>query len=138
MNRRSRSRGGALLIAVLVCMGVAITILLGGVQLSLHQRRQMKLDLQMEQTRWLLDAAIDRALDQFHSDPDYGGESISVAPTLEKYGAATIRISLERSGEPTDPVEVLVTARLRGTGLQPAWTQRSKELHVEIEHHNQN
>ncbi len=51
-------RVGALLFAVLVCIGVTLALMLAALQTSLNQRRQLSRELQMEQTRLLLNAAI--------------------------------------------------------------------------------
>ena len=130
-QQRNVSRQRTVLIAVLVCMGIASTIVLGAVQISLRQRQQTRQELQMEQTKWLLDAGIGTAISRLQAQPAYNGETISVTPALEKYPDASIEITVIRSGQPDDQVSLKVTARLSGAEKQSPTTQRSKEILVE-------
>lgn len=138
MNQRFRTRRGAVLIVVLVCMGVAMTIVLGVVQISLRQRRQLRQDLQMEQTKWLMDAGIGQAIARLKAQPDYDGETMSVAPAIKKYANATIEISVNRIDQPTDQVRVRITAQLGEPSEQIALTRRSQEVVVKVDETNQN
>ncbi len=63
--RASRQRNGTIVIAVLVCLAIATTILFGAIEVSLRQRRQVRSETQMEQTYWLLDAGIGAAIAKF-------------------------------------------------------------------------
>lgn len=61
-QRRPRQNRGFVLIAVLVCLSVIAAIMFSAMMTSLRHRRQLDRELQMEQTRWLTDAGIGRAL----------------------------------------------------------------------------
>lgn len=113
MNRIQRSsRSGALLVCVLVCLGIATTIVMLSVRSSLQARRQMQHELQLEQTRWLLDAGISRAASQLRQQTDYQGETWQVKPALSSYPEASIAISVNTDGIPSQKKSVTVTARL--------------------------
>ena len=128
--QRGAARRGTVLIAVLVCMGIATTIVLGAVQTSLRQRRQVRQELQMVQTRWLMDAGIGRAIARLQAQATYDGETLLVSPALEKYSNATVRITVIRKDQPNDQVRLRITAQLGGSNeLVPAM-RRSKEVVV--------
>lgn len=126
---RIKKRRGTILIAVLVCLGVATTIVLGAVQTSIRQHRQVRQELQLEQTRWLLDAGIDKAVAGFLAQPDsYEGEILTITPAFEKYPQATIEISLMENDRQTDRVRLRVTARLAGVAAAASIMQRSQDV----------
>ena len=128
-SRNLPKRRGAILIAVLVCLGIATTIVLGAVQTSIRQHRQVRNELQLEQTRWLLDAGVERAVAGFLAQPDnYQGEMLTITPGFEKYGQATIDISLIQYDRQTDRATLRVTAQLVGGGSLAPTTQRSREF----------
>ncbi len=58
----SQSRRGAVIIAVLVTFGVVALLLLAAAKLSMGQSRQLKRELQMQQTRLLVDAGVAMAI----------------------------------------------------------------------------
>ena len=123
-----RSRGGVVLIAVLVCMGVVMTILLGAVQTSLHCRRQMRNEAQLEQTCWLLDAGIRQAIANLEQQPDYAGEQIQLSPAISKYANAVVDIKVRPVKDSPGKVSVLVTAELGDLEDEVLKTKRTKEL----------
>ncbi len=129
-RQRFINRRGTILIAVLVCMGIATTILLGAVQSSLRQRRQMRQELQMEQTKWLLDASVGRAISRLQKQPGYDGETLLVAPALEKYSTATLEIAVVREDQPDNRIRAQVKARLGGLSERTPSMQRSREFVV--------
>jgi len=136
MKRHSSSkRRGAVLVAVLVCMGFATIVLLGAVQTSLHQRRQVRQELQMEQTRWLLDAGLSTAIARLQANPGYDGETLTVTPALNKYSQGTIEISLIRDDVPDQRVGLRVTARLGNADGSLPIMKRSKEIVVDDPKH---
>lgn len=106
-------RSGAILVCVLVCMGIATTIGLVAVRSSLQARRQMRQEVQLEQTRWLLDAGLARGLQQLRQSPAYQGETWNVAPALQSYPDAVVNIEvLADSSAPDGPARLQVTAVL--------------------------
>ena len=130
MKIRNRTRRrGAILIAVLVCLAIATTIVLGAVQSSIRQHRQVRQELQLEQTRWLLDAGVGRAMAGFQAQPDsYAGESLTITPALKKFTRATIDISVIKQDPQPERVRLRVTARLGGAAATAPVMQRSQEV----------
>ena len=128
-QRSANKRRGTILIAVLVCMGFATTILLGAVHTSLRLRRDVRQDLQMEQTKWLMDLGVRKAISDLRNQPDYDGETLTIAPPLAKYTDASVEITVDHENQPEDRVRLKVTARLNGAGpKQTSLTQRSIEI----------
>ena len=67
-NRRDRK--GSLLVVVLVCLGLIGALIFAALQGMLEQRRQLGRELQMEQTRWLAEAALAQGLKRFKAEPE--------------------------------------------------------------------
>ena len=67
-NRRDRK--GSLLVVVLVCLGLIGALIFAALQAMLEQRRQLGRELQMEQTRWLAEAALAQGLKRFKAEPE--------------------------------------------------------------------
>lgn len=130
MTQRFDGRRGSILIAVLACTAIATTILLGAVQSSLRHRQQLRQDLQLEQTRWLLDAGVGHAIASLNSQPAYDGETIRVDPAFEQYPNANVQISVIRKNQPANLVRVRVTAQLSRSGELAPSTRRSMEFRV--------
>ena len=117
------------MIAVLVGMGFATSILLGVVHTSLRMRRELRQDLQMEQTKWLMDLGVRKAIAGMQERPEYAGETLTVPTGIPKYVDATISITVLRDDQPDDRVGLKVTARLAGSGgIRASTTQRSTEI----------
>ncbi len=93
-HKQHASRGRAIVI-VIVCMGIATTIMMTSLQMAIRVRRQMRTEIQMEQTRWMLKAASQRALNKLSEDPDYTGENWDVGKALTLHDDATIQIKVE-------------------------------------------
>ena len=98
-NRHRAEKRGTVLLVVLVCMVVATSIVLGAVQSSLRHRRQLHQEIQLEQTRWLLDAGISRAISQLDRDPEYDGETIKDISIAGKYNCVVEVQQLESAGQ---------------------------------------
>ena len=91
--RPGRRRTGAVLIAVLACAAVAVSLVMLSVQVSLQQRRKLKIDHQLEQTRWVLDAAIRKSM----ADPAVKAGEDEVLPKLEKFDKVMFRIAKDET-----------------------------------------
>lgn len=125
--RKSR-RQGTILIIVLVCLGLATMIVLGAVKTSIRQRRQMRLELQMVQTKWMLDAGIRKAVVHWQTHPVEDGESLTLIPGLEKYPNATVMITVIQTNPTPGEIHLNVTARIGDSDDGVETTQRSKEI----------
>lgn len=128
-SKRIKRRRGTILVAVLVCLGAATTIVLSTVHVSIRQHRQVRQELQLEQTRWLLDAGVDKAVTNFLAQPDnYKGETLTITPPPKKYQRAAIKISLIEYDRQAERVRLRVAARIEGIGTVAAVTQRSRDI----------
>ena len=131
-QKSSGTRKGTVIIAVLVCMTVAVSILLGAMHSSLTLRRQSRLELQMEQTRQLLDAGVRRALKRLKEKPAYVGETVPLSSVLASYPEAEVKIEVVRGESSPGKVEIRVAAQLHRTGELTPTTKRSKKLIVNL------
>jgi len=131
-NHIQTSRSGVVLIAVLVCMGVVMTILLGAVQTSLHCRRQMRNEAQLEQTRWLMDAGLRQAIANLEQQPDYAGQRIQLSSKVDKYASAVVDIKVKPIEDSPGKVSVNVTAELGDIEDEVLKTKRTRELILNV------
>ena len=127
---KSRSRG-SILICVLVCLGIAASIMLVSVRSSLRVRRQMRNETQLEQTRWLLEAGVKRGASRLREDPAYRGETWQVVPALTAYRDATVEIKVTRDAVSDEQASLSVSARIGGQTTHTESTQRSTTLLVQ-------
>lgn len=134
---------GAVLLAVLVCLGIASAITGLAMHRSLSVRRQLNHDWQLEQTRMLLDAGIRRTYRNLSRNPDYIGESWVLDGALESY--ATARVEIAKAGDDTEDVNQVpenrdaheampnrfkVTATIRNRDVHPFQTKRTRVIAV--------
>lgn len=125
-----KARQGRALVCIVVCMGIATTITMKSMQTAIRVRRQMVREIQMEQTRWLVQAAGLRAADRLRTDEDYDGEELDISAAVSTYDQATIRIEVT----PADNGRHLIAATCRiGTAEHPAaTTKRSARWLIDI------
>ena len=115
-------RNGTTSILVLVCMAVVSVILLSAVSFSLRHRSQLRLEVQMEQTYWLLDAGVGKAMSELKNDPQFEGLTVSVNDSFEKYNG---ELKIEIDERLQDQSQVTVTAKIQGKHKRSPVTQRS-------------
>lgn len=140
--KRNRRRG-AVLLAVLVCLGIASAITGVAVHRSLSARRQLNHNWQLEQTRMLLDAGIRRMHRKLAEKPDYTGESWRLDGALESYATARVEIEVTNDeatngntpvGNSDEPVAMLrrfqLTATIQNRDVHPFQTKRSRIIAV--------
>jgi len=96
-------RRGTILILVLACCAVAVALIMISLQVSLQQRRQLRSELQLEQTRWVLDAAIRKSI----SDPSDEASEGELKPKLEKFDKVLFSVTPNE-----DEAKVVVQARI--------------------------
>ena len=104
---RTNKRRGSVLILVLACCAVAVSLIMISLQVSLQQRRQLRSELQLEQTRWVLDAAIRKTI----ADPPEAAEEIELKPKLEKFDKVLFGVTPNQ-----DKDQVAVKARIENYG----------------------
>ena len=110
-RNRPKHRSGVITIAMLVCFGVVALILLAVVKHSLSERRQLKRELQMQQTQNLADAGVAMAIRGLEKiEPDVWKQ---VAVELDGYDTSGVKYRVGENGE----LEVVATI---GTENRPA------------------
>lgn len=133
MRRGPRGhRGGIVLVCVLVCMGIASTIVLASVQSSLTARRQMRTEIQLEQTRWLLEAGVVRAVQNARADSDYQGETWQVDDAVDEFERARIEITVRRGEPSAETARVDVIAQVSQDTPNAKPTRRSRSLTIDL------
>ena len=100
---KPRNRRGSILILVLVCCVVGVALLVISLQVSLQQRRQLRSELQLEQTRWVLDAVIRKTI----ADSPDEAQEVELKPKLEKFDKVQFKMTPEKDNE-----RVVVQARI--------------------------
>ena len=123
-----RLRSATVLVAVLVCLAVASLILFATVKVSSGHRRQIRQELQIEQTRWMVDAGVRKALAEIASDKNYSGDQFSVSPLL-KYGKAKLEIEVVADNEGAAALLKISASVNRGED-ELTETNRTAELKV--------
>ena len=105
-----RRRQGSLAIAVLVCVFVVSTITISCLSISSRYRRQLQNELREEQTQWILDCGVRRAISRVSSDTGYQGETLEMKTNLPVYDRGQLQI--RTATEEGDQVELLIVAIL--------------------------
>lgn len=127
--RSNKLRRGHLIFAVLVCLSVISLILIGALTHGLRLHRQIRNERMLEQTRWVLDAGISRAIIALDNDPNYSGETIELKQTLHDH-KSMLKISVDRPATGSSPEQLIfvnvvaVIERVAKTAADPAY-QRS-------------
>ena len=89
---RQHGRNGVTLVVVLVLISVVTIIMLTALTSTLRQRRQLRMDLQLEQTKWIVDAGVRKSLLELKRNPDFKGQTIDLSSALPKYEVSTLAI----------------------------------------------
>jgi len=107
-RRKNLNRhGAAALTVVLVSIGVIGALIFASMQTSLRQRRQLDVELQMEQTRWLAEAGLGHAAKLIKSGDELKSDPILIQPKIDSNNTAEVKIEFA----PKDgSVEVNVSA----------------------------
>jgi Tfp pilus assembly protein PilV len=108
--RMKHPRTGFSLPAVMVCLITVAVIVIGALTQSLKLHRQSRHEIMLEQTRWVLDAGISRAVSALQADRDYTGEKLDLKVPVKEY-KPSLKISVIHS-EPNQPATVDVVATL--------------------------
>ncbi len=125
------SRKGTVLITVLVCLGFTTSILLGCVHMSLTTRRGLRQHQQMNQTHWLLEAGIQRGLQNFKLNQSYEGERITLSQPLSNLDSAVVEIKILPATEIDKAQRMTVVATIQKNKSTPETTTvRSITLQV--------
>ena len=85
---RAGQRRGYAVLLVLACCSVAVALVMLSLRTSLNQRRQLRNEHQLEQTRWVLDAAIRKSI----ADPPSESSEEPLKPKLEKFDKVLVSV----------------------------------------------
>jgi type II secretory pathway component PulK len=137
-NRHRCDRNASILPVALVCLAVASTLMLSALRVGLQARMQLHTAHQVQQTRWLLDAGVRRALASLRKNADYDGETIRLDESLIRERSATLTIRVVRLADTSDDSNltevgaqastVTVTAKLFHADDPQQTTQRSESF----------
>jgi Tfp pilus assembly protein PilX len=102
-RERARPRRGAILIIAMLCLVLAMMLVAALLRLVETQRRQLRHEQAGLQAGWLAESGCDRAAARLSANPDYTGETWSIAPAeLNGADPATVVITVQRiDNEPT-------------------------------------
>lgn len=130
------ARSGTSLLAVLVCLIAVSVIVVGALTQSLRLHRQSRQDRILEQTRWVLDAGISRAVAALNVDRKYPGEKIVLQTSLREY-RPSLEITVSQPGvDQSIGVEVIATMVPREELSAAIPFQRSLKFKFVPEPHN--
>ncbi|MCC9643924.1 hypothetical protein LOC71_16685 [Rhodopirellula sp. JC740] len=88
------TRRGTALVYVLVCLGIAMSLVMTSLKSSLASRRQGQHERRVEQAEWLLEAGLIRAHQSLSANSEYTGETWIVSDALKKEDNAEIQIAI--------------------------------------------
>ena len=130
-------REGTLIICVLVCMGVATTIMGLSMTSAIRAQRAVKKTQQLRQTEYLLDAGVLRSAQQLKRSIDYRGETWKPTTETINHLNPTVIISVEKQNN-SSQFRVSVTATLGVNGkMKPAnqilMTKRTYEFKYSLD-----
>ena len=120
---------GAVLVAVMICLAVAMVILATRLRAAVAERRQISRIEQDAQADWLAESAIARGASRLAAEPAYRGETWKLTPDeLHARGTGAVVISVEDVKDQPRRRLVRVQASL---GTEPTQlSRRSKQVLV--------
>lgn len=124
-------RSGITLVTVLVLLSVATIIMITALQASIRQRRQLRQELQLEQTKWLVDAGVRKSLLELDNDPEFEGKTIDLSGSFAKYEIATLELKRNESNGETKVDTMQVNAVIEPTKESSLSTKRSHDFPIE-------
>lgn len=74
MIAAQRKRAGSILICVLVCLAIVTALAGSMLKTALQARKAIRQELQLSQAEFLLEAGVQRAIEQINDDSTYTGE----------------------------------------------------------------
>ena len=129
-----RSRRGAVLVAVLVCLVVIALMAATLLRLGLTRRARIRSEERTWQAEWLAESGLERASARLAADPAYRGETWDVS-AADLGGRWRGRVVLEV--EPVDrpgPPTFRVRSRADYPSDDPPGARRTREVLVGLEH----
>jgi len=134
-----RDRTGALLIAVFACLAISLSLVFSSLALSLRSQRETKSIANVYQTAFLLDAGIERAIDQLQRSDDYQGEIwkptfANGSGTRNSTSDCSIEIHVDRkdSASSRENFKIDVTARVESSDASNHPVQQTRQFKFKI------
>jgi Na+-transporting NADH:ubiquinone oxidoreductase subunit NqrC len=131
-NVQTQRRSGAILIAVLGCMLIAISLVFAGVKNLVCARQECKDARLVRQTELLVEAGVTRALDKLRSSSGYQGEVWQ--PELASVEAwkptVVIREEQESSEDDSKDRKFTVVAKLQSNAISTQSIQKTFQFKV--------
>ncbi|TVP99968.1 MAG: hypothetical protein EA381_08445 [Planctomycetaceae bacterium] len=118
-------RRGFFLIVTIACLAVTSVLMLTMTKESLAARRQGRVERQLRQTEFLLEAGVRRATRALLADPAYAGETWQPSDALPAWDNVQVEIGLTPSDPPESAPVVTVIATLGRGDSDASRTQRS-------------
>lgn len=110
--RRILKRHGIIVAVTLVCLVIVATLGAALVRAMVDHRRKSLRDQHSVQAFWLAESAIDRAVLQLESSPDYEGETWQVArDSLGGRWSGSVLIRVEKAGTDEQARKIIVESR---------------------------
>jgi hypothetical protein len=122
---RTQPRKGGMMVCVLVCLFVSIAIVAGSVHHAVRMHREVRLQQQMLQTQFLLDAGILRAVERLNQTPDYQGETWHPETAITRYPNPLVEIRVD-----ADRVDVTASLGIAVEAGQQLIASRTKRSHT--------
>lgn len=122
-RRRPLNRSGVLAVCTLACLTIAAATMTITVHATLRARRHAKLEHQLIQTEWLLDAGVRRAMASMKGQSNYQGETWIPTGALDRFGTATVEVTV--STDSSVSATVKVTATIIEPSARASTTRRS-------------
>lgn len=133
-SRGRRAPAGVVMVAVLVCVGLAGLITLAILRQVATRRAEVDLAGRTLQARWLAEAALDRTAARLAADPAYRGERWQVS--AEVLGAAeggVVQIEVQQASGPAHYRRLRVQADYPDDPLYRVRVTKETELEISAE-----
>ncbi len=125
-HTRTASRSGVVLAATLICVVIAVMLAAALAKATLLQHRQVQVEDCQQQSFWLAESGVQRAVYQLHASADYVGETWEVpAEVLGSDGAGVVAIQVQPTSQPQAGWDVRVESRYPAQALPRAMYVRS-------------
>jgi len=110
-------RQAFILVCALACLSVSTAIVICSTREALLFRSQGRKDRQLQQTQWLLDAGIRKAVGKLNTDASYRGESWRPTSAIKNYSHVLVDIEIAAVEGDELRRSVRVTAQLGNVGV---------------------
>lgn len=128
---RRQRRTGAILAVAIVCIAIALMLATALSRAAVVQHRQSQQGIHQQQTLWLAESGLQRAIFQLRKSPDYAGETWEVpANELDSTHTGLVTIRVQPSGSGDGKADLQVTAQFPADKITAATYTRTLVLTV--------